>query len=566
MFISRSIFRSLFNPDPLPYDFEQWSKKPFTQRAKMICQAWALQGFGAPLAAAFFYIIKILAYILGWLFWCSFSEQLGNTSELNLWWFKIEALSKAIVWTILVEVIGLGGGSGPLTGRYVPPFGGILYFLRPGTIRMAFRPGKNDASDKRTFGDVLLYLLLLISLILVLLSPQTGIFIAFPVILLLLNGLRDRTIFLAARADIYLPMLLCITFAFGYPESLTASLKLLWFGIWFWAAFSKLTPNFTSVITVMLCNSPLLKAKLFNSLKAKLFNAYPEDLRPSKTANYIAHFGTIIEFSMPLLLLFAGANTQLLFIALSVLTAFHFFIFINFPMGVPMEWNVIMVYGGWVLFYIHPEVSIFAFGAVPIIIPLMLLFLLVLPITGHLFPRKVSFLLSMRYYAGTWAYNVWLFKGDKKDKLDQHITKTSKAPLKQAMMLYDETTSKSVISRIIAFRLMHLPGRMLNTLLPKAVSNLDEYNWADGELVAGELLGWNFGDGHLSHEPLLRSVQKRCNYESGELRVIMVESPSFFTQSIYWRIYDANDGLIEQGIGNTSDLKQQLPWQASLTQ
>ena len=34
------------------------------------------------------------------------------------------------------EAIGLGCGSGPLTGRYNPPLGGALYFLRPGTTKM----------------------------------------------------------------------------------------------------------------------------------------------------------------------------------------------------------------------------------------------------------------------------------------------------------------------------------------------------------------------------------------------------------------------------------------------
>ena len=32
-------------------------------------------------------------------------------------------------------------------------------------------------------------------------------------------------------------------------------------------------------------------------------------------------------------------------------------------------------------------------------------------------PSRVSFLLAMRYYAGNWAYNIWLFRGDAVRKL-----------------------------------------------------------------------------------------------------------------------------------------------------
>jgi hypothetical protein len=104
---------------------------------------------------------------------------------------------------------------------------------------------------------------------------------------------------------------------------------------------------------------------------------------------------------------------------------------------------------------------------------------------------------------------------------------------------------------------------LLNQLIPKAIDNVADYRWIDGEMLAGEVVGWNFGDGHLHHEVLLNSIQKRCNYDSGQLRVIMVESPQFHTQNMEYRIYDAKDGLLEKGIGNTKKLKDQQPWENS---
>ena len=167
----------------------------------------------------------------------------------------------------------------------------------------------------------------------------------------------------------------------------------------------------------------------------------------------------------------------------------------------------------------------------------------------------------MRYYAGTWPYSVWLFKGNTKlEKLDANIRKTSPDVRKQLGLFYDETTSDAILSRMISFRMMHLPGRALQDILPKAVDNIDDYQWTEGEFIAGEVIGWNFGDGHLHQEKLLTSVQKRCNFESGELRVIMVESPQLHNGRLHWRIHDAKDGLMEEGYAYVKDLKQKMPW------
>ena len=107
---------------------------------------------------------------------------------------------------------------------------------------------------------------------------------------------------------------------------------------------------------------------------------------------------------------------------------------------------------------------------------------------------------------------------------------------------------------------MHLPSRVLQDILPKAVDDLGEYRWIDGEILGGEVLGWNFGDAHLHQETLLNSLQKRCNFASGELRVIMVESPQMHNGRIYWRIHDAHDGLLENGYAYLKQIKHRMPW------
>src|SRR5207249_8439222 len=148
---------------------------------------------------------------------------------------------------------------------------------------------------------------------------------------------------------------------------------------------------------------------------------------------------------------------------------------------------------------------------------------IVIPLVGNLAPARVSFLLAMRYYAGNWAYSIWLFRGDSYRKLER-LTKSSGWIYDQLGRMYDRRTSVGLVGKVMGFRLMHLHGRALPLLLPRAVPRAEDYEWVDGELVAGMVLGWNFGDGHLHREELLRAVQEQCGFEEGELRCIFVES------------------------------------------
>ena len=106
----------------------------------MVCEAWALQGYGSPLAVYAVYALKVLFYVWMWVVFCGFSPGLGHLATIGQWWLSPLAFQKAILWSMLFEGLGLGCGSGPLTGRYVPPVGGFLYFLRPGTTKLPLFP------------------------------------------------------------------------------------------------------------------------------------------------------------------------------------------------------------------------------------------------------------------------------------------------------------------------------------------------------------------------------------------------------------------------------------------
>src|ERR1700761_8619854 len=128
---------NLLEPAPLPYDPRRWLEQPLEERARLACCGWAMQGYGTPPAAFALYALKAALYIGGWLAACSFSPALGGLSTVTKWWLSPLAFQKAILWSMLFEGLGLGCGSGPLTGRYVPPIGGVLYFARPGTTKLS---------------------------------------------------------------------------------------------------------------------------------------------------------------------------------------------------------------------------------------------------------------------------------------------------------------------------------------------------------------------------------------------------------------------------------------------
>jgi hypothetical protein len=540
----------LLDPVAPPYDALEWEKQPFGAKCRQVCQAWALQGYGTPLGVYAVYALKALVYVGGWWFFCRFTPGLGSLRSIASWWMAPVAFQKAILWSMLFEILGLGCGSGPLTGRYVPPIGGFLYFLRPGTTKLPLVPGLPIAGGtRRTWLDVVLYAAALAALGRALVAPAIGLQHAIPIAALAaLLAVTDKTVFLCARGEHYWTTVMVFVLAFDWIPGT----KAVWAALWLWAGVSKLNHHFPAVVCVMTSNSPFTR---FEWLRRRMYRGYPDDLSPSRLA-VIAHGGTLLEFAVPVLLL-AGHGGTVTWVGLVLMLVLHGFITSNVPMGVPIEWNVMMVYGGFFLFWKHADASLLGLN-VPAATFLAVM-LVAVPLLGNVMPSWISFLLAMRYYAGNWACSVWLFKGDSYRKLDR-LKKSSAWVYDQLARLYDRRTSVGIVGKVMGFRLMHLHGRALPLLVPKAVDRVEDYEWVDGELVAGLALGWNFGDGHLHDEQLLRAVQEQCAFEAGELRCVFVESQPLGRATLHWRIADAKSGPLEQGDLQVRDLLARPPW------
>ncbi len=541
-------------------DHEDWARQSRQDRMRPMARHFAEHGFGSPDVIVLFYLFKIVVYVaIGWAFVLS-TPGIDGWLDPSAWWTTSAAFYKFVLWTMLFEVLGLGCGFGPLNLRFVPPMGSFLYWLRPGTIRLPAGKGKVPLTggDTRTPVDVVLYAGLLVSLVVALVGELTRQEVVAVLVILALLGLRDQTIFLAARGEVYAS--LALTYLFAATDQVTAA-KLVMLVIWWGAAASKINHHFPFVVSAMLSNSPILRLGRF---KHKLHRGFPDDLRPSRVAALAAHGGTVVEFGAPAVMLFGG-DTRVTVVAAVVMILFHLTILSSFPMGVPLEWNVFMIWGIVTLFLGHRGLELGSL-ADPALVALLVVGLVAMVVFGNLVPGKVSFLLSMRYYAGNWAATFWCFKGDALERFDANVTKASLLPHQQLEKVYG-TPEEAEIPLFMgyAFRGFHTHGRALWTLVPQACGpDHEDYLVLDGELVAGTALGWNFGDGHLHDERLIAALQSRCDFQPGDVRIVYLESQPFHRQTQQYRLIDAATGEIERGYVDVADLVAAQPTDASI--
>ncbi|RAV13860.1 DUF3556 domain-containing protein [Mycolicibacterium sp. GF69] len=551
-------------------DFEEWNKGTRAQKIVPMARHWAEVGFGTPVVLHLFYVVKIALYFLGaWLVVLTTTGIDGFTNVAS-WYNEPIVFEKVVLYTMLFEVIGLGCGFGPLNNRFFPPMGSILYWLRPNTIRLPPWPTRIPLTrgDTRTPFDALLYAALLVLLVVALFSDGTGPIpelnttvgvlpvwqIAAILGVLAILGLRDKVIFLAARGEVYASLAVC--FLFAGPDIIIAA-KLVCLVIWLGAATSKLNKHFPFVISTMMSNNPVFRPKW---LKRKFFERFPDDLRPGRASRWLAHFSTAIEGLVPLVLFFSPGGWPT-YIAAFVMLVFHFGILSSIPMGVPLEWNVFMMFAVLALFVGHTEIGI---GDLQSPWPIVLFAVVAgTVVIGNLFPRKVSFLPGMRYYAGNWDTGLWCVKPSGAAKIEENIVSIASMPQAQMERYYGSPeTAQMYLYMGYAFRAFNSHGRAMFTLAHRAMTghNEDDYVLTDGERICSTAIGWNFGDGHMHNEQLIAALQKRCRFDPGEIIVVLIDGQPIHRQTQQYRLVDAATGEFERGYIKVADMVTRQPW------
>ncbi|MEV0361071.1 DUF3556 domain-containing protein [Nocardia fusca] len=552
-------------------DFDEWSRGTRAEKLRPMARHWAEVGFGTPVLLHLCYVVKIGLYLLGgWLFALT-TEGIDGFTAVGTWWSEPIVFQKVVLFTMLFEVVGLGCGFGPLNNRFFPPMGSILYWLRPGTIRLPPWPDRVPGTQgtRRTLFEVVLYAALLIMLLVALVSNGTGPDAALDTTvgvlpvwqiaavlgLLAVLGLRDKTIFLAARGEVYAA--LAVTFLFGGADLIVGA-KIVFVVIWIGAAVSKLNKHFPFVVSTMMSNSPVVRPR---ALKRLFFERFPDDLRPGRLSRWFAHGGTAVEMGAPLVLFFAHGGWPTA-VAATALIGFHLVILTAIPMGVPLEWNVFMIFGVLTLFVAHADVGLSAVGN-PVPLVLLLILLAGVVAVGNLFPRKVSFLPGMRYYAGNWDTTLWCIRPSADAKIRAGIVAVATMPAAQLQRFYGSPEAAQIPLYLgYAFRAFNTHGKALFTLAHRAMAGHDEadYVLTDGERICSTALGWNFGDGHLHSEQLIAALQQRCGFEPGEVRVVLLDAQPIHRQTQRYRLVDAATGEFESGSVRVADMVVRQPW------
>ncbi len=563
-------------PDAPPVDPAEFLTRPRQERIRFLATFWAEYGFGTPKMVHTIYIVKLLVlYIGGGVALATLTSDVGGMLDVSQWWDQPIVYQKLVLWTLFLELFGIGGTWGPLAAHFKPMTGGIAYWARPDTIRLppwsSWIPFTNG--DNRTVFDVLLYLATLGSFLLGAASGDTRLdgmpfamvdprYMALSAVLLVLCGLRDKTLFLAARGEQYLPILVISALAGGiltFTDFIVAA-KLIIVVIWVGAATSKMNPHFENVVPPMVSNAPF--APRF--LKRAHYRSLPDDLKPSKVAWFMAHvLGTTAELVVPLVLLFS-TNWTITLLAVGSMVLFHLFITQTFPLAVPLEWNILFAYITVFLFAGFPAGD--GYGVAdftePWMLPVFVAALAFFPVLGNLRPDLVSFLPSMRQYAGNWASATWAFKPGAEAKLNQ-LKKPAKNQIDQLVegMGYDPAVAEMTMQMTLSWRSMHSQGRgLFSVMLDYLGADYESYSLREAEFCCNVVIGWNFGDGHLHDDQLINAIQRRIGFEPGEFVVVWVESQPIHKKTQEYFVMDAALGIVERGSWLVADCVKEQPW------
>ena len=557
-----------------PVDLDKFADIPFFERMKLLQLHWVEAGFGTPKQTGTFYAWKIFLYgLFGLIFAGAFTAGL-EFNDIGGWWDEPILYQKLMIWTILLEVLGLAATCGPLAFHFDPPIGGALYWWQTDTLRVPPYPNHVPMTKgaRRTPWDTGLYKLIIFWLVMMLFlsgndiaglpEGRAGIMPQWSLVvyagLIILMGFRDKIIFLSARSEQYVPTMLAFGLMTNFVDMIIAA-KIFIVVVWMGAGFSKFNHGFSSTVSIMVQNTPWVVWDKFRKATVK---DYPNDIRPSRTTHLLAHIGgTTCELIMPLVLLFAPWH-WMTWIAIVSIWLLHTFIISTFPLAVPLEWNVFFIFCAAFLFgNFHVSDGYGVQDMNPGLLAIVVVAALFPIVLGALRPQYVSFLVGMKQYAGNWAAATFSLRNKEiEDRMNQKIVKAADNQIDQLEPLFGKEISEIFIQKAVAFRMMHPMGRMHISGLMCHVDSLDNRIQREGEFLSNVLTGWNFGDGHCLDERLIAAWQERCQYEPGDVVAVFTESQPAFTKRVQYRVIDAALGTVEKGWYHNDDAYNTQPW------
>ncbi len=249
-------------------------------------------------------------------------------------------------------------------------------------------------------------------------------------------------------------------------------------------------------------------------------------------------------------------------VAAAVLVLLHLGVLSAMPIGVPLEWNVVMIFGVFTLFIDK------AWGGLgdlehPVPVAVLIALLIGAVVAGNVSPQRIWFLPpAMRYYAGNGDSALWCLTKSAQDSIVKNVSTVASLPQVHFAKHYGTDQVEVLTYLGHTFRAMNTHGRALFPLADRAIppGRVAEYTIVDGEGICSAVTGWHFGDGHLPTEQLIAALQRRCHFESGDARVVVLDAQPIHRQVQRYRLVDGATGEFERGEVRVADLISRQPW------
>jgi hypothetical protein len=331
---------------------------------------------------------------------------------------------------------------------------------------------------------------------------------------------------------------------------------------WVGAATSKLNKHFPFVLSIMLSNSRVNPRRV----KRRFYEDFPDDLRPGRRFRLLAYAATVAESLAPLVLLISLEMNPsfgvLPIAAATVLVLFHLGVQSAMPIGVPLEWNVLMLFGIFTLFVEKAEIGLGELKH-PVPVTILMAVLISADVLGNVCPQRIWFLPpAMRYYAGNGESALWCLTESAQQTIEKNVIAMVAMPQAHIAKSFGQERAEVLTYLGYAFRAMNIHGRALFTLVDRAIPRGRDtgYTIVDGEWMCSTVVGWNFGDGHLPTEQLIAALRRRCRFEPGEARIVILDAQPIHRQTQQYRLVDAASGEFERGVIKVAELVSRRPW------
>ena len=512
---------------------------------------------------AFPYIVFVYYTFKVWLYIWLFMNKVANP---NVGLFAEDNVKRMIVYNILGDVLGFNSTGGPLGFRMVAFFVTWYNLLMPGSLTCPLLPGIPAKRNILQSIGFVAYVYYLYSALCVpdLLTYEH----LFPIVLILaILTPFDLVTFQASRGEHSGYMLVCCLFP--WSNGALHGIRFCQCCLWFFAGTAKMGPWMKYVNAFMMPNSKILAiiAALGVPISDMLYKDRhgtkngnkngKKDVNPSPFLEYLAIFGVVGEVSLgPLCLFFPS-------IGFPITCVFHGYILSMTPFASVMEWNVFCVYLSYAMFgganvtgsissgYTGYTLSslFHAYTNLPIYLLVFLTFvLIVVPIYGQLYPKRVPFLVAFRPYAGNWRFTWHIVAKSAQDKMRRLKTLEPIFVDEGARFLWGGNPNFcNQFEDYLSGNMVFFPHfRPLIPMIEKLEKRMkwktgQDYKTLFNEIFLNAVTGWTLGTGYYVNTPFMNALTETCGFVKGECFVAVFEPHGLLDHTSEWSLVDVTE-------------------------